>query len=139
MDNRKLIIVGCAVAGVVVVLALVAIKNRSGEASRPTPRPPELVGQPLPADTFEIDFGKRYDLHCAAVGDHAVVLHSCKIIGSTGPGHHPQIPSPYAELYAQALPSGRWLVLELPDGRRAYVPPESVRLIEESESAGEKK
>jgi hypothetical protein len=99
-----------------------------------------LVGQPLPAETFEIDFGKRYDLHCvSSTGDHAVVMHRCKIIGSTGPGRHPQVPSPYAELYAQMLPSGRWLVLELADGRRAYVPPESVRLIEESETPEEKK
>ena len=131
MDNRKLIIIGCVAAAIVVVLAAIAIRNRS-EQNRPTARPPELIGQPLPATTFEIDFAKRYDLHCAAVGDHAVVLHRCKIIGSTGPGRHPSVPSPYAELYAQAMGSGRWLVLELPDGRRAYVPPESVRLIEES-------
>ena len=139
MDYRKLLIIGGIVGGGVVILALVAIKNRTGEAAHPNPRSPELVGQPLPAETFEIDFGKRYDLHCAAVGDHAVVLHRCKIIGSTGPGRHPQVPSPYAELYAQVLPSGRWLVLEMPDGRRAYVPPESIRLIEESERPEEKK
>jgi hypothetical protein len=131
MDNRKLVIVGCVVAGGVVVLAAIAIRNRS-EENRPSSRPPELIGQPLPATTFEIDFDKRYDLTCTAAGDHAVVLHRCKIVGSTGPGRHPSVPSAYAELYAQAMNSGRWLVLELPDGRRAYVPPESVRLIEES-------
>jgi hypothetical protein len=140
MDYRKLLIIGGIVVGVVAILALVAIKNRTGEASHATSRPPELVGQPLPAETFEIDFTKRYDLHCVATaGDHVLVLHRCKIIGSTGPGRHTQVPSPYAELYAQVLPSGRWLVLEMPDGRRAYVPPESIRLIEESESAEEKK
>ena len=132
MDTRKLILIGCVVVGVVAVLALVAIKNRS-EDTRPAPRPPELVGQPVPATTFEIDFAKRYDLHCAAAGQESLVLHRCKIIGSTGAGQHPKLPSPYAELYyAQGISSGRWLVLELPDGRRAYVPPESIRLIEES-------
>jgi hypothetical protein len=132
MDNRKLIIIGCIVAGVVVILAVVAVRNRS-DTNKPSPRLPEVVGQPVPAAVFEIDFDKRYDLHCSPVGTQSeVVLRRCKIIGSTGPGHHPSVPSPYAELYAQALSSGRWLVLELPDGRRAYAPPESIRLIEES-------
>src|SRR5206468_1320582 len=64
MDNRKLIIIGCIVAGVVVILAVVAVRNRS-DTSKPAPRPPEVVGQPVPAAVFEIDFAKRYDLHCA--------------------------------------------------------------------------
>jgi hypothetical protein len=135
MDYRKWIIIGCVVAGVVLVVTLIAVKNRS-EGTRPTPRVPELVGQPVPATTFEIDFGKRYELHCSPAGAQSeVVLHRCKIVGSTGPTQHHTVPSPYAELYGQGLYYGRWLVLELPDGRRAYVPPESIHLIEESPEA----
>lgn len=135
MADRKVWIVGGVLVAVLVVVLVIAARNRTQAPRIAAARPPELVGRPVPDATFEIDFGKRYDLHCFPGGSQAVVLRHCKIVGSTGPGAgSPRVHLPGADedFVLPGVFGGRWLVLELPDGRHAYVPPESVRLIEES-------
>ncbi len=125
-------IVGVVVVAALLVALLIAARNRSPATRAPAP-PPELGGGQVPDVTLRIDFEKRYDFHCFPAGEHGVVLRRCKVLGTTGPG--PQrfrVPAGEEEYLLAGGYGGRWLVLELPDGRRAYVPPESVRLIEES-------
>jgi hypothetical protein len=134
MADRKLVIGGCILAVVIVVAVVIAARNRTQASRAAAARPPEFVGRQVPDATFEIDFAKRYDFHCFTAGDHGVVLRGCKILGFTGAGTAGRRLSPPVdeELALAAGYPGRWLVLERPDGRRAYVLPESVRLIEES-------
>jgi hypothetical protein len=134
MTDRRLVIGGCILAVLVVIVVVMAARNRSQATRTAAARPPEFVGRQVPDATFEIDFTKRYDFHCLSAGEQGVVLRNCKILGFTGGGIAGRRLSPLIdeELAQAAGYPGRWLVLELPDRRRAYVLPESVRLIEES-------
>ena len=114
------------------LIAAVTALARSSTALHP----PTIAGQAAPAQVVAIDFGKRYDLHCAlggsalGGGDKLTVYRRCKIIGFTAEGQSGSAGSygPSSASYFSA-----WLALELPDGRRAYLPPSSLKDMEESE------
>jgi hypothetical protein len=132
LDRRLLIVGGILVVALVVVLVITA-RNRTQASRAAAARPPELVGRSVPEATFDIDFSKRYDLHCFPAGTHEVVLRRCKVLGSTaGMTQRPRLPLGDEEYVLPGVYTGRWLVVELQDGRKAYVPPETVRLMEES-------
>jgi hypothetical protein len=136
--DRKVWIIGGIAAAVLLVVLVIGVRNRNQAPRAAAARPPEVVGRPVPDATFEIDFAKRYDLHCFPGGTQAVVLRRCKIVGSTGPGSGAgrlRLPGADEDYVLPGTFSGRWLVVELPDGRHAYVPQEAVRLIEESPEA----
>jgi hypothetical protein len=136
MVDRKLLIAGGILVAALIIVFVIAARNRTQATREAVTRPPQLAGHTVPEATFEIDFGKRYDLHCFPAGTHEVVLRRCKILGSAGGMvQRPRLPIGDEELVMPGVYPGRWLVLELSDGRKAYVPPESVRLMEESAEA----
>jgi hypothetical protein len=98
-----------------------------------SPQPPIIAGQAVSASVVAIDFTKRYDLHCSLLADKLTVYGKCKIIGFTGEaGSGSSGPSiGYGGFYAYYF--NAWLVLEREDGRRAYLPPSSLKFMEESE------
>lgn len=108
----------------------------NGSSRRGDDRRPEEAEQPLLDMKLVIDFDKRYDLTCEPLGKEGKeprVIPRCKIRGFTGTKDRPK--GSYSYGYSSGEPRGLfdgWLVLELEDGRLAYVPPGSVRLIEES-------
>jgi hypothetical protein len=133
---------GCFILGggllAVAILSLlfyIAIPSRRAPAN---PRPPALAGQRVPAQLYEIPFDQKYDLYCSFFREEVKEFRDCKILGFTGRDEEPAgsgsliFSSPsgsgsYSERYFD-----HWLVLELSDGRRAYIPLNAVRYIEQA-------
>jgi hypothetical protein len=81
-------------------------------------RPPRIVGAELPITDARIDLSKRYDLvYGAPHGPVQETLVGVRILG--------YLKSDRDETTGEYMDS-RWLVVELPDGRRAYLRPRSV-------------
>jgi hypothetical protein len=123
-----------------------AVASHSAPAG---PRPPELGGQQVPEKVYEIHFDQKYDLYCSLFHEAPTTYRSCKILGFTGRGGESVSAGRAAGSSGFAFSSGsgsassyaqyfdHWLVLELPDGRLAYIPPNAVKYIEEAKPAGE--
>lgn len=94
----------------------------------PEVQPPEIGGQQTPASVREIDFTQRYDVHCSFNDKEPTVFRGCKVVGFTGPD------APTGGGLSGSLSArqyfARWLVLELSDGRLAYIPPASLKYLE---------
>ncbi len=81
----------------------------------------------------DVGFNQRYDLYCVLIPDSSTVYHNCRILGMTGRDESKS--SSFSSGW-----KGHWdfdlfngmLVLETEDGRRAYIPPGSVKYIEEA-------
>jgi hypothetical protein len=108
------------VIGFVVGASLVAsLQTPSNTATTP----PALAGQAVPSKAFKVDFGLRYDVAIASRGSVAPsVLQSVRILGLTPDAD----PSARTGSGYYAVPVDRWLVLEHPDGRKTYMPKDSV-------------
>jgi hypothetical protein len=118
MKSRILLFVGLAIALLV----------GWGIWSASQPRqvlPPAVAGQQAPAQVQDIDFTLRYDVHCSFADREATVFRGCKVVGFTGPDSQPGKFSGSSVGYFD-----RWLVLELNDGRLAYIPPNSLKYLE---------
>jgi hypothetical protein len=90
-------------------------------------RPPQIVGAELPATDAGIDLTKRYDIVYGA--GHAGVhekLSGVRILG--------YLRSDRDETTGEYIDS-RWLVVEMSDGRRAYLRPRSVLWLLEAADA----
>jgi hypothetical protein len=126
--RRLLILTGCV--GVLAGGAVgVAIGARSMRPHPEQVEPPEIGGQSAPAVVRQIDFGKRYDVHCSFFKDEPTVFRGCKVVGFTGrdvPGTEER--SSFSSSSSRIF--DRWLVLELSDGRLAYVPPTALKYLE---------
>ena len=98
-----------------------------GCATTPPDRPPDIAGQPVPNQNIVLDFSKRYDLVCRD-GQSSRTYANCKILGYTGESVRDA-----AGLMSTAYGGhfGRWLVVELTDGRLACLPPGSITFLEE--------
>jgi hypothetical protein len=118
-------------------------------ASQPTrgvPRPPELGGQQVPAKAYQIRFDRKYDLFCSFYQEEPTTYRNCKILGFTGRDEEESAGTGRASgssgfVFSSASSQYReyfdhWLVLELADGRLAYIPPSAVKYIEEASPAG---
>jgi hypothetical protein len=88
------------------------------------------------AEVIDVGFSQRYDVYCVLIPDSSTVYRNCQILGTTG---HDDLKKS-ANLSSSAW-KGNWeaaelfdkmLVLETEDGRLAYIPPGSVRYIEEA-------
>jgi len=136
-----LFLVGCLPAGLLMIALLVyAVSSKT----RPrAPRSPELGGQQVPNSVFDIRFDKRYDLFCSFLHAEPTIYHSCKFLGFTGRGEVSTQSAPSGggmfsgssgsgSFYSESKYFEHWLVIELKDGRRAYIPPASVKYIEEA-------
>jgi hypothetical protein len=86
------------------------------------PTPPRIAGHKVPAEQYDIDFSKRYDLILDS--DHGRRTYSnCLIKGFTYEKREGSRGYSYFDT---------WLVLELPDKRLVYLPPRSVDIIEQA-------
>ncbi len=92
-------------------------------------RPPKVGGTRAPAKIEEIDFNKPHDFYFR-FGYEKPVMHvfeACRLIGFTTPMHDETSQPEWEERQ-----HNRWIVLERPDGRRVYVPRDSLVYIEDS-------
>ena len=85
-------------------------------------------------EVVDVGFNQRYDVYCVLIPDSSTVYRNCRILGMTGQDEEGKSASFSSEW------KGHWdanlfdgmLVLETEDGRRAYIPPGSVKYIEEA-------
>ena len=104
------------------------------------PVAPALAGQTVPAQLYKIDFTKRYDLICSGVGTSSsgngtLVYHNCRILGFTGVSGKNAQPE-YSSYNTDTF--DKWVVLELPDKRHAFVPPNAIAAFEEAKIPAKK-
>ena len=131
---------GVVVGILVTVLAtnfLMGPSRRSGVAPVP-----EIGGQPVPAEVVEIAFDQRYDIHTSIYGVEPLTFLNCKIVGFTGKRGESGASHSRSGIYSESGSSYRdhfdhWLVLEQADQRYLYLPPNSVKYIEQA-ARGEK-
>jgi hypothetical protein len=90
----------------------------------------------------DVGFDRRYDVYCMLFPETPTVYRNCKIVGVTGRDRRK------SEDFSSAskkttLSRGHWdpsdllenmFVLETEDGRLAYIPPDWVKYIEETDS-----
>jgi hypothetical protein len=88
-------------------------------------RQPVVAGQQVPQTVHTIDFAKRYDLVIRGYGGEGFVYRNCRIVGFTGGRQEASGSDSYQGW-------NRWIVLELADGRLAYIPPSNVFSIEQT-------
>jgi len=129
------LVLGCPV----LVLCIYGLTSGTAPAG---PRPPELGGQQAPARAFEIRFDRPYDVYCSAYSEQPLIYRGCKILGFTGRIDDSARAGQESGSFAFSSSSGsgsysreyfdHWLVLELSDGRQAYVPPSAVKYIEQA-------
>jgi hypothetical protein len=143
MSRRGCFILGGGVLGglLLSLLFYYAVPSQTAPAG---PRPPELGGQQVPAKVYEIRFDQKYDLFCSFYREEPTIYRNCRILGFTGRGEESAGSgrSSASVGFAFSSSSGsasdsreffdHWLVLELADGRLAYVPPSAVRYIEQA-------
>jgi hypothetical protein len=92
------------------------------------PCPPKVAGVRVPANTYEIDFSKRYNLTLDSRYDSATHTYTdCLIKGFTQGKKESESSSSSRYEYFDT-----WLVVELSDGRMVYIPPHNIIMIEES-------
>ena len=122
MNRREF---GFLIAGVVIVIAFRIIIG----LSRPA-KPPTIAGQEAPVVVFKLDFAKRYKVSCgSSYGNEAPLLYdNVKFLGFVGNNDQPR--GSYSYDYFD-----RWIVLELTDGRKVFLPLNSIRIIEEVKEA----
>ena len=91
-------------------------------------KPPQIGGESVPAEHFKIDFSKKYDIYISRYsGDKPLMFPNSRFLGYTG---DEVVDS--KGLSSKAY-SGftRWLVIELTDGRKAYISSSSIERLEE--------
>lgn len=131
MTGGKLPIVFAVLGGFVAGVCVASV----GCGARPKPEvePPTVGGQKAPAAVREIDFEKRYDLHCVLFDKEPTVFRNCKVVGFTGPEKTGYEVSGGGSGFSSRdyyQHFDRWLVIEHGDGRLAYIPPNSLRYLE---------
>jgi len=91
-------------------------------------------------ELIDVGFERRYDVFCMLFPEQPTVYRDCRILGTTD---RDGLASRESSLFSK---SSGWepgrlfddmLVLETADGRLAYIPPGSVRYIEESATNGQ--
>ena len=95
---------------------------------------PSIGGQNVPQKTFQIDFNRRYNVICSGyqARKDAVTYENVSILGFVGsadPSRNTRGLSSYSYGYFNY-----WLVLELEDKRKVYLPSSSISIIEEVKS-----
>jgi hypothetical protein len=90
---------------------------------------PMLGGQEVPKENFLIDFSRRYNVVVTDYNKGSRTYENAKILGYTGETVR-ESSGGYSKGYGHF---GRWLVIELPDRRRAYLSPGNIAYLEEVE------
>jgi hypothetical protein len=109
-------------------LLILAIALVTGCATTPWDKPPDIAGQPVPNQNIVLDFSKRYDLICRD-SQTTRTYANCKILGYTGESVR-DAQGIMSTVYGGHF--GRWLVVELTDGRLGCLPPSSIMFLEEA-------
>lgn len=147
MARQGYFILGGSILAGLLVVALIAFAAASRTAPA-APHPPELGGQRVPARVHEIRFDREYDLYCSFYREEPTIYRGCKILGFTGSGEEESGSGRVSGGGGFSLSSGsgsasydreyfdHWLVLELADGRLAYIPPNAVKYIEQAAPEG---
>ena len=91
----------------------------------------ETAGRPKFNRLMSVPLHRQYDLYCALFPETTTVYRNCRILGLTG------VKDDDSGSFSKRIGTPReWfdgmLVLEMSDGRLAYVPPGSVKYFEES-------
>jgi hypothetical protein len=92
---------------------------------------PKIAGQKVPDTIRKINFEKRYDFHSNITGPNQTVFRNCKIIGFTGDWSEEKGGGSFGSGGGYRFFEG-YLVLELSDGRLAYIPPRLIEFFEEA-------
>ncbi len=92
---------------------------------------PQVAGQDVPKANFTIDFEKRYDIVRAQYQGSNRVYENVKVIGYTGS----EVKESSGSLSKGYVHFSHWLVVERMDGRRVYLPMNSITVLEESDRA----
>ncbi len=146
MSRRNTFILGGGVLAGLTLISFVVLVLASQTPKESPPRP-ELGGQKVPGKHFEIEFAQKYDLFCSFYGTERTIYNDCKILGFTGDDDESARSRRASRsggfAFVSSVSSGsyynhfeRWLVLELSDGRLAYIPPTAVKYIEQASSRG---
>lgn len=105
------------------------------EKAKPDPAPiraPKVGGTRAPLNVEKIDFEKPHDFHFRfgyqPVESH--VFRNCRLVGFTTPMNDDSATPQWEE-----RTHNRWIVLQREDGRRVYVPRDSLVFIEDSAPA----
>ena len=120
---RVLLVLAAGFIGFVAGALLITSLNRAGKKDA-APAPPAIAGAKVPAKLHTIDFTFRYDIICSSDRTYR----NCRILGFTG--EKKRNSGGYFSEYENYLE--QWLVLELPDGRKAYVPPHQIFAFEQT-------
>ena len=93
-------------------------------------QPPPMISTPAPVPPavnlgITLDLTRRYDVSCHN-GETVKVYNDCRIVGFAG-----QIISTSEGLASTDGYFDHWLVIELPDGHRVYLPPGVIASLEE--------
>jgi hypothetical protein len=91
-------------------------------------RPPTIAGQTVPNQNVVLDFTKRYDVICRDA-QQTKTYRNRRILGYTGELVRDASGSETKSYFPQF---GRWLALELSDGRRVFLPPGNITFLEET-------
>ena len=121
-SSLRAVLIGAIVGSMVTAIVVGSVL---GEPR--VPKAPALAGQTVATDRLAIDFSKRYDLLVRPEERSPVeTLESCMILGVTGRDKDCSSSDYSYPCYVA------WLALELPDGRKRYVPKDTVLAFEES-------
>jgi hypothetical protein len=128
MNNLEF--VGAMTIAIVVLYGLVIAGLGISKLLKGKQTAPALVGTRVPETELGIDLSKRYDIVYvfSEYGSSSVPQHirAARILGYVGqPGDHADDSSKFY------MPS-RWLAVELPDGRKAFLMPRGITLLQES-------
>jgi len=112
------------ISGLLLFLAIATVRYVRGT------KPPQIVGTQLPVLNESIDLSKRYDILYGERYETArEKLSNVQILGYLRSDRDEiRRPNDYS------MEGSRWLVVGLPDGRRAYLRPQSVQWLVESEA-----
>ena len=96
----------------------------------------EAAGRPGLNMLMSVPLHKRYDLYCALFPETTTVYRNCQILGLTG------VDDDDTGSFSKRIePRREWfdgmLVLQMSDGRLAYVPPNAVKYFEQTAAAGQ--
>ena len=121
----------------------VAAARVSAERQKPPYQPIQLAAHSEHAELIDVGFTRRYDVFCLLFPEQptvSTVYRDCRILGTTDREGVKSSDFATFSKTARWAPShlfGRMLVLETSDGRLAYIPPDSVRYIEEASASNQ--
>jgi hypothetical protein len=125
MKARDLIFL--AVGGCVAFFGLLILYAVATSVERPPSQVPSIGGQKVPAEHLSLEFTNRFNIYSNSRATN-LVFNDCRIIGFTGEsGETGRGLSPRYGFFT------RWIVLERQDGRRVYLPAQSIEYIEDAD------